>query len=152
MQNHAREAVPEVDVRPLPDVILPSQFFLGANVLSSEQRLMLAVLLDAINIVRDCRHSTSPRKRKSFTEASAWIFDEGVEGPMSFDHVCDALGVSAASLRSWLSQQGSSLCRLRLKEAGRIQRVTAHRGRRIRRRLTKIRNGPSEPTSSENGV
>src|SRR5215470_16464321 len=106
MQNHARKAVPEVDVRPLPDVILPSQFFLGTNGLSSEQRLMLAVLLDAINIVRDYRDSTSLRKRRSFTEASAWVFDEGIEGPMSFDHICDALGVSAASLRSWLSQRG----------------------------------------------
>jgi len=152
MQNQARKAVPEVDIRPLPDVILPSQFFLGASGLSSEQRLMLAVLLDAINIVRDYRDSTSPRKRKSFTEASAWIFDEGIDGPMSFDHVCDALGVSPASLRNWLSQQGSSFSRLRLKEAGRIQRVTADRGRRIRRRPTKIRNEHSIRIGSENGV
>ena len=43
------------DSRPFPDVILRSQFFelVGTHSLSSEQRLMLAVLADAINIVQD---------------------------------------------------------------------------------------------------
>ena len=36
----------------IPDTILPSQFFasIGARTFSSEQRLMLAVLADAINV------------------------------------------------------------------------------------------------------
>ena len=47
--------------RPFPDVILRSQFFelVGTHSLSSEQRLMLAVLADAINIVQDLHHAQS---------------------------------------------------------------------------------------------
>ena len=43
------------DPRPFPDVILRSQFFemVGTRSLSSEQRLMLAVLADAINVVQE---------------------------------------------------------------------------------------------------
>ena len=138
MQNHAPGTISELELNPLPDVILPSQFFRSARSFSSEQRLLLAVLLDAINILGDYRGSSSPRKRKSFSEASAWVFDESIEGPMSFDHVCDALGVHAADLRKWLAElvgkPGGSLRRLRLKEAGRVQRVAADRVGRLKGR------------------
>ena len=62
---------PRSDVRPFPDVILRSQFFelIGTHSLSSEQRLMLAVLANAINIVQDFHHSESARKRGPFGEA-----------------------------------------------------------------------------------
>jgi hypothetical protein len=136
MQSHATGTISELELNPLPDVILPSQFFPRAKSFSSEQRLLLAVLLDAINILGDYRGSSSSRKRKSFSEASAWVFDESIEGPMSFDHVCDALGVHATDLRKWLSRlvekPGSPLPRLRLKEAGRAQRVATDRVGRMR--------------------
>src|ERR1700693_519995 len=81
------------DQRPFPDVILKSQFFdtIGKRSLTSEQRLMLAVLADAINLVQDGYHSASPRKRSSFTEAKNWIFQSGVRCTLSFAHVCHAL-------------------------------------------------------------
>lgn len=123
----------------LPDILLPSQFFesIGEQTYSSEQRLLFAILIDAINLVRDCRVSSSDRKRLAFNEASSWLFDRHIDGPMSFEHVCDALGVDAESLRSRLSQlvserNGSSLARLRLKEAGRIQRIIPRRDRRLK--------------------
>src|SRR5258705_76372 len=60
------------DQRPFPDVILRSQFFemVGKRSLSSEQRLMLAVLADAINVVQDCAGSANQRQRSSFGEAA----------------------------------------------------------------------------------
>jgi hypothetical protein len=98
---------------------------------------MLAVLTDAINILGIYRVSANHRKRNSFNEASSWVFGRGIEGPMSFDHVCDALGVDAKSLRRRLSElvshQGGILLRLRHKEGGRMQRLTINR-RRVRRR------------------
>src|SRR5215831_6535063 len=83
------------DSRPFPDVILRSQFFelVGTRTLSSEQRLMLAVLADAINIVQDFRHAGSVRKRAAFDEAWAWIFSRRTACPLSFENVCDALGI-----------------------------------------------------------
>jgi hypothetical protein len=124
------------DPRPFPDVILRSQFFemVGVRSLSSEQRLMLAVLADAINVVQEFSGSTSPRKRNSFNEAWNWFFTKGVTSPLSFDNVCDALGIDAKGLRWRLSElvagRGGSPLRLRLKEASRMQRLTVNRVRR----------------------
>ncbi len=130
-----------VDQRPFPDVILRSQFFelVGPHSLSSEQRLMLAVLADAINIVQDCHGSVSARKKSSFAEAWHWIFAKGaVACPLSFESVSDALGIDADSLR-WrlkaLVTNGVATARLtplrlRLKEASRMQRLTVNRIRR----------------------
>src|SRR5207302_8897212 len=80
-----------IDQRPFPDVILKSQFFelMGKRMLTSEQRLMLAVLADAINLVHDGCDSPSVRKRTSFAEARNWIFASGARCPLSFESVCD---------------------------------------------------------------
>jgi hypothetical protein len=149
MWNDSRKVASQVDLlSPLPDVILPSQFFesAGARPFSSEQRLMLAVLIDAINILGDCRDSPNRRKRNRFNEASSWIFaDRGFTSPLSFDHVCDALGVNAESLRRRLSEllkeHSGIFLRLRLKQGGRVQCVTANRVRRGVRPANQGRGG-----------
>ncbi len=123
----------------IPEVILPSQFFesVGAQTFSSEQRLMLAILADAINVLGST-DSSNLRKRSSFNEAWSWVFASGITSPLSFDHVCNALGVDAQSLRRRLSElvseHGGTLLRLRLKEASRRQRPTVIRVRGKRRR------------------
>jgi len=132
------------DARPFPDIILRSQFFelVGRRSLSSEQRLMLAVLADAINIVQECHHTQNLRKQAAFQEAWAWFFATGARSPLSFEHVCDALGIDCAALRWRLQGMVSddpatprvAPMRLRLKEASRIQRLTANRVRRRNRR------------------
>jgi hypothetical protein len=124
------------DPRPFPDVILRSQFFelVGTRSLSSEQRLMLAVLADAINVVQEFGGASSLRKRNSFNEAWSWFFANGVSCPLSYDSVCDALGIDAKGLRWRLSElvagRGGAPLRLRLKEASRMQRLTVNRVRR----------------------
>jgi hypothetical protein len=134
--NTVVSAIADVDPRPFPDVILRSQFFetVGTRSLSSEQRLMLAVLADAINVVQELGSSNSLRKRNSFNEAWNWIFTTGVTCPLSFDNVCDALGMDTKGLRQRLSElvagRAGSPLRLRLKEASRIQRLTVNRPRR----------------------
>jgi hypothetical protein len=128
------------EARPFPDVILRSQFFelVGVRSLSSEQRLMLAVLADAINIVQDFHSSQSTRKRTAFSEAWNWIFAKGISCPLSFENVADALGIDAEALRWRLRALMSAdpatgrvqPLRLRLKEASRVQRLTVNRVRR----------------------
>ena len=143
--------IPVSDPRPFPDVILRSQFFelVGTRSLSSEQRLMLAVLADAINVVQEYGGSESLRKRNSFNEARNWFFTNGITCPLSFDNVCDALGMDAQSLRWRLSElvagRGNAPMRLRLKEASRMQRLTVNRvRRRDPRRLRRAKSGPRE--------
>src|SRR5260370_20350761 len=105
MRNGSKKVASEDELlSPLPDVLLPSQFFelVGARTFSSEQRLMLAVLADAINVLGSA-DSSNLRKRDSFNEASSWLFADGVTSPLSFDHVCNALGTDVQSLRRRLS-------------------------------------------------
>src|SRR5579885_2040243 len=125
------------DSRPFPDVILRSQFFelVGTRSLSSEQRLMLAVLADAINIVQDFHHAASVRKRAAFDEAWAWIFSKRVACPLSFQNDCDALRWRLQALMSGDSSATRiTPLRLRLKEASRVQRLTVNRVRRRHKR------------------
>ena len=65
------------------DVILPSQYFgaMGSRGLSGEQRLMLAVLVDAINLLRSWRGAGSSGKRRDFGEAAQWVNSPGTSHP-----------------------------------------------------------------------
>ena len=146
--NTIVSTIADAELRPFPDVILRSQFFemVGARSLSSEQRLMLAVLADAINVVQEFSRSNSLRKHNLFREAWDWVFTKGVRSPLSFDNVCDALGIDAQGLRWRLSElvAGRGICplRLRLKEASRMQRLTLNRvRRRYPRRTRRVNRG-----------
>jgi hypothetical protein len=122
------------------DIILPSQYFsaLGSGGLSSEQRLMLAVLVDAINILQGWHRVGSARKRQAFAEAAQWVSTPGTHYPFSFDSVCDALEIDPEVLRLRLRGLTMGLAntarramgRLRLKELSRAQRMSANRRRR----------------------
>ena len=122
------------------DIILPSQYFgaLGGGGLSSEQRLMLAVLVDAINLLQGWHRVGSARKRQAFAEAAQWVNTRGTNYPFSFDSVCDALEIDPDVLRSrlrgltmGLANTGRrSMGRLRLKELSRTQHMSANRMRR----------------------
>src|SRR5260221_14762834 len=89
----------------LSDVILPSQFFggMGGGGLCSEQRLMLGVLVDAINILQGWNRLGNARKRRAFAEAAQWVMTKGSHYPFTFDSVCDALGIAPEMLRSRLN-------------------------------------------------
>ena len=112
--------------------LLPSQYFgsIGARTFSSEQRLMLAVLVDAINLVL---RGNRDRNRSASEEASSWIFASGVARWLSFDLACDALGLNPEWLRERLfalvSQRGN-LRRITIREEGRPRTVTFNTPRR----------------------
>ena len=96
-------------VKSIPDVILPSQFFelVGTRRFSSEQRLMLAVLADAINVLGEYRASPDRDRRRSFNEASSWaeIVRHRVEGAVS---VCTQSAKSLGACKP-LSQKDRSV-------------------------------------------
>jgi hypothetical protein len=122
------------------DVILPSQYFasVGSVGLSSEQRLMLAVLVDAINVLQGWHQAGSARKRRAFAEAAQWVNTPGTRYPFSFDSVCDALEIYPDVLRARLrgltmglaNSARRSMGRLRLKELSRTHQLSAHRSPR----------------------
>jgi hypothetical protein len=125
------------------DIILPAQYFgaMGGVGLSSEQRLMLAVLVDAINVLQGWQRMGSARKRQAFAEAAQWVNTRGTNYPFSFDSVCDALEIESEVLRSrlrnltmGLSGLNRSMGRLRLKELSRTQHMSLNRLRRRNKR------------------
>ena len=133
------------------DIILPSQYFptMGTVGLCGEQRLMLAVLVDAINVLESWKGGGSSRKRRAFAEAAQWVNTPGTTYLFSFDSICDALDINSALLRSRLrvltvrpanSARRPLIAHIRLKETTRSQRMTPHRLRR--QRTSRIRKAP----------
>jgi len=85
------------------EIILPSQYYgSSGSARSGEQRLILAVLVDAINVLQHWKGTGSPRKRRNFAEAAQWVSARGTIDPFSFDSVCEALDVDSELLRSRL--------------------------------------------------
>jgi hypothetical protein len=82
--------------------ILPSQYYdvSGGHRLTGEQRLMLALLADAINVYQQGVLSRNTRKRLLFIDAERWITAAAkCRHAFSFDTVCDALGINPSMLR-----------------------------------------------------
>jgi hypothetical protein len=97
----AQTTVRTDDVLSQADIILPSQYFgsLGGVGLSGEQRLMLAVLIDAINVLQSWQGGERARKRRDFAQAAQWVNTRCTSYPFSFDSVCDALEIDSGLLR-----------------------------------------------------
>jgi hypothetical protein len=158
MQQAQSAAEDTNDVLSQMDIILPAQYFgaLGSNRFSSEQRLMLAVLVDAINLLHGWQRVGSARKRLAFAEAGQWVNTRGTSYPFSFDSVCDALEIDAAALRSRLrtltigvaNSTRTASVRLRLKELSRAPHLTPNRLRRQTRVHGLVGNG-SRPLTFE---
>ena len=84
------------------DLILPCQYYdiSGGHRLTGEQRLMLALLTDAINVYQKGVLSHITRARRLYVDAERWILCDHDSGEwLSFDTVCDALGIDAMHLR-----------------------------------------------------
>jgi hypothetical protein len=83
--------------------ILPSQYFdvSAGHRLTAEQRLMLALLADAINVFQQGAVSRATRKRLLYIDAERWIMMAAQPGPhaFSFETVCEALGINPSVLR-----------------------------------------------------
>lgn len=120
--------------------ILPCQFYdlSGGHRLTGEQRLMLALLADAINVFQQGLLSRSTRKRMLYVDAERWIMDHGRPHAFSFDAACEALGIDTGFLRgklvAWKHEANRSEVKpkpphLRLKITPRSNRMT-HRRRR----------------------
>ena len=97
-----------------PDFILPEQssFFSRSTPLCGEQRLLLAILEDAIYTFQTCLFATKPSKRKLFQEAETWIYATHSEWIFSFENVCEILDLHSGCLRAGLAQWKAEQLRL----------------------------------------
>ena len=96
-----------------PDVLVPAQFFARyrAQARSGEMRLLLAVLEDGIATFQQHVRDRDRKGRQLFRDAAEWIESPCVDGPFTFEVICDALGIDAeylrAGLRRWRERVGS---------------------------------------------
>ena len=84
------------------EIILPSQFAERGQARTPEQRLMLAVLSDALDLLlarlRPGALKATSRPR-AIAEARAWVESDDTLWPFSFENVCGALGLHPDWLR-----------------------------------------------------
>src|SRR5262249_43079935 len=125
--------------------ILPSQYydFSGGHRLTGEQRLMLALLADAINVYQQGALSVSTRKRMLYVDSERWIMSDcRSRHAFSFENFLEVWGIKPVCLRkrmiTWKheTRRGVSLPKpthhLRLKITPRAKSMS-HQRRRLRR-------------------
>ncbi len=86
-----------------PAVVLPEQLFAGSRMQTPpEQRLMIAILEDAIYCFERFYGARDTSSRRQFRDAQDWLMNEPHCRPFSFEHVCFILGLDAAAVREVL--------------------------------------------------
>jgi hypothetical protein len=95
-----------------PSMILPSQFFgtvrRQAPAKLGECQLLIAVLEDAVHCFQRYVLAKDRQGQRLFREAEAWMMSEkhepGEEPTLSFEYVCDTVGVDPLYLRGGLQR------------------------------------------------
>lgn len=122
------------------NVILPSQYFAPRRKQAPEQRLMIAVLRDALDCVEKYRFATGRHGRRLFHEAKHWLFAEETDWPYSFECICGVLDLDANAVRQRLrvgpdqrtspSAAPNGYCQLQRSNGTSIRGLEARRPRR----------------------
>ena len=77
-----------------------------------EQRLMMAVLGEALFCFQKYHLAPDRDGQKIFAEAQGWLLDENEQWPFSFNNICAGLGISPSYLRRQLQRwKAGQLCR-----------------------------------------
>ena len=84
------------------DIVLPSQHFGSRRKQTPEQRLMIAVLQDALDCIEKYRYATDTHGRRLFQEAKQWFLADETDWPYSFECICGALDLDADAVRQHL--------------------------------------------------
>ncbi len=68
----------------------------------AEERLMLAVLEDAIHCFFQCLSAKDEKKRRSFEDTEKWILGKNSDWIFSFESICETLEINPSCLRGKL--------------------------------------------------
>jgi len=85
-----------------PDVVFPPQHTAQIRQLTPARRLMIAVLVDAIDCMVKYRSAPDGPGRRLFVEDNEWLLSTDVRWPYSFECICDVLDLDAATVRAGL--------------------------------------------------
>lgn len=109
MINKAARAEPRTQFRSFfePDVLTSHGFFKVYQQRAQwdpEERLMFAVLTDAVECFQKHVDSQSRRSRLLFAEAAEWIESREESSPFSFEQICQTLNINPSYLRTGLTR------------------------------------------------
>ena len=88
-----------------PDTLLATQYFdriRRRKDVTGEQRLLCAVIEDAVDLYLKHAAATARHHQQVFDEAEAWIESEERSRLYAFETICDYLGLDADHLRQGL--------------------------------------------------
>ena len=121
------------------DLILPCQYcdISSGYGLSGEQRLMLALLTDALNVYQKGALSRLTRLRRLYVDAERWITADKANGnAFSFITVCDALEINPDLLRRRIMDWKHAVCgQQRRNSSARLRLKITPQDRYFRRRV-----------------
>jgi hypothetical protein len=83
------------------DPVVFEQFFKRAN-RGGEERLMLAVLQDAVDCFQQYAFSECPREKQLFNEAERWVLERNSDWLFSFENICETLQLDPGYIRRGL--------------------------------------------------
>jgi hypothetical protein len=83
-------------------IILPAQHFKPQGKQAPEQRLMIAVLRDALDCFEKYRFATGIYGRRLFHEARRWFLADEPQWPYSFERICGVLDLDSNAVRERL--------------------------------------------------
>lgn len=83
-------------------IVLPSQYFGSLRQRIPEQRLMMAVLHDALECLSKYRFASGTEGRQLFRAARRWFLADEPDWPYSFEAICGVLDLDANAVRQRL--------------------------------------------------
>jgi hypothetical protein len=122
-----------------PDVLIPGQFMATTKSKTHrdpEQRLMLAVLEDAVWCFQNGLRAKDKKKQELSREAEQWMLEEDSGWLFSFNEICELLGIESNYLRKrllkWKKETLSARTRPGLQRAAYTTRKGTGREKRHR--------------------
>jgi hypothetical protein len=85
---------------PEDQIVFQQLFTSGSR--GGEERLMLAVLQDAVECFQQCALSEQPFEKKLFQEAENWILSKNSDWIFSFENICETLQLNPDYIRRGL--------------------------------------------------
>jgi len=120
---------------------------LKKSVREGEEKLMLAVLEDAVTCFQKYVLAKDARGKALFREAEDWIVERNSDWIFSFDSICEVLGLGPEYVRQGLMQWKESM--LTAAPKAKIYRLPARRRKRKPLPATAPGGGPMAPESGK---
>jgi hypothetical protein len=81
--------------------VVTEQFFTN-GIHRGEERLMLAVLQDAVECFQDYVLAEYVWEKRLFQESEDWIWEKNIDWPFSFENICESLQLDPDYIRRGL--------------------------------------------------